>query len=159
MGEIVTPLKDVTLTINEGDFIAVEGPSGIGKSTQANIWQQHFNAEIINGDRAALRKTADGWVAYGCPFAGTSGIYKNDSASLSAIIVLQQSGENHLHRLSPAEALRHIYPELSIHHWNKAFVAKATDIAIELLRNVPIFLLECLPEESAALLAKKGLGL
>ena len=33
MGEIVTPLKDVTLTVNEGDFIAVEGPSGIGKST------------------------------------------------------------------------------------------------------------------------------
>jgi putative ABC transport system ATP-binding protein len=33
MGEIVTPLKDVTLTVNEDDFIAVEGPSGIGKST------------------------------------------------------------------------------------------------------------------------------
>ena len=33
MGEVVTPLKDLTLTVNEGDFIAVEGPSGIGKST------------------------------------------------------------------------------------------------------------------------------
>ena len=33
MGEIVTPLKDITLSVNEGDFIAVEGPSGIGKST------------------------------------------------------------------------------------------------------------------------------
>ena len=33
MGEIVTPLKDITLTVNAGDFIAVEGPSGIGKST------------------------------------------------------------------------------------------------------------------------------
>ena len=33
MGEVVTPLKDVTLTVNKGDFIAVEGPSGIGKST------------------------------------------------------------------------------------------------------------------------------
>ena len=33
MGELVTPLKDVTLTVNSGDFIAVEGPSGIGKST------------------------------------------------------------------------------------------------------------------------------
>lgn len=33
MGEIVTPLRDVSLTVNTGDFIAVEGPSGIGKST------------------------------------------------------------------------------------------------------------------------------
>ena len=33
MGEIVTPLKDITLSVREGDFIAVEGPSGIGKST------------------------------------------------------------------------------------------------------------------------------
>ena len=33
MGEVVTPLKDICLTVNTGDFIAVEGPSGIGKST------------------------------------------------------------------------------------------------------------------------------
>lgn len=33
MGEVVTPLKDVSLEIRSGDFIAVEGPSGMGKST------------------------------------------------------------------------------------------------------------------------------
>ena len=33
MGETVTPLKDICLTVGSGDFIAVEGPSGIGKST------------------------------------------------------------------------------------------------------------------------------
>ncbi|MGM9588603.1 MAG: ABC transporter ATP-binding protein [Faecousia sp.] len=33
MGEIVTPLKDICLSVNAGDFIVVEGPSGIGKST------------------------------------------------------------------------------------------------------------------------------
>ena len=33
MGEVVSPLKDVCLTVNSGDFIAVEGPSGTGKST------------------------------------------------------------------------------------------------------------------------------
>lgn len=33
MGEVVTPLKDVSLEIHSGDFIAVEGPSGMGKST------------------------------------------------------------------------------------------------------------------------------
>lgn len=33
MGEVVTPLKDVSLVVEEGEFISVEGPSGIGKST------------------------------------------------------------------------------------------------------------------------------
>lgn len=33
MGEVVTPLKDICLTVNSGDFVAVEGPSGTGKST------------------------------------------------------------------------------------------------------------------------------
>ena len=30
MGETVSPLKDATLTVNSGDFVTVEGPSGIG---------------------------------------------------------------------------------------------------------------------------------
>ena len=33
MGETVTPLKDINISVNSGDFIAVEGPSGMGKST------------------------------------------------------------------------------------------------------------------------------
>lgn len=33
MGEVVSPLKDVSLAVQSGDFIVVEGPSGIGKST------------------------------------------------------------------------------------------------------------------------------
>ena len=33
MGETVTPLKDINLTVNSGEFLAVEGPSGMGKST------------------------------------------------------------------------------------------------------------------------------
>ena len=33
MGEVVTPLRDICLTVNSGDFVAIEGPSGTGKST------------------------------------------------------------------------------------------------------------------------------
>ena len=32
-GETVTPLRDVSLTVQEGEFVSIEGPSGIGKST------------------------------------------------------------------------------------------------------------------------------
>lgn len=31
--EKVTPIKQLSLTINSGDFISIEGPSGVGKST------------------------------------------------------------------------------------------------------------------------------
>lgn len=143
----------------KGKALAFAGPSGVGKSTQADIWHRFLDAEIINGDRAALRKQGDGWYAYGCPYAGTSGIYKNDCAPLEAIILLEQAEENHLHRLTEMEAFRRIYQEFTIHHWQKYFVAEATDLCLQLLAETPVYLLKCRPEESAAELLQKGLSL
>ena len=139
--------------------IIFAGPSGVGKSTQAELWRKSFGAEVLNGDRAAVRKENHGWNAYGSPYAGTSEIYKNDFAPLKAIILLQQAKENRFVRLSDGEAFRYIYPEISIHHWQKEFVAKATDICLKMLNETPVYLLECRPDESAASLVKKGLGL
>lgn len=152
-------LLHASLIKYKGKALAFAGPSGVGKSTQADIWHNYLGAEIINGDRAALRKEGDGWYAYGCPYAGTSGIYKNDRGPLAAIVLLEQAEENHLRRLTEAEAFRCIYQELSVHHWQRRFVAKATDLCLQLLAETPIYLLECRPEESAAELVKKGLCL
>lgn len=52
--EDTTPLKDVNLTINDGDVIAVIGPSGTGKSTLLrciNLLEEPTSGEIIvNGE-------------------------------------------------------------------------------------------------------------
>ena len=139
--------------------IIFSGPSGVGKSTQADIWREYLGAEVLNGDRAALRKENGVWNAYGSPYAGTSEIYKNDFAPLKAVVILRQARENRFTRLTDGEAFRYIYPEISIHHWQKEFVSKATDICLEMLADIPVYMLECLPEKDAALLVKKGLGL
>lgn len=152
-------LLHASLINYKGKALAFAGPSGVGKSTQANIWHAFLGADIINGDRAALGKEQGCWYAYGSPYAGTSGIYKKDYAPLAGIVLLQQAGENCLRRLSESEAFRCLYPEFSIHHWDKDFVDKATDICLQLLAEIPVYLLECRPEESAALLVKKGLNL
>lgn len=142
-----------------GKAIAFAGPSGVGKSTHAALWENDLGATVINGDRAALRCGDEGWTAYGSPYAGTSGIYCNDRAPLAAVVVLRQATENRLTRLSASEAFRHIYPELSIHHWDTQFATVATDLCLDLLGQVPMYLLECLPEADAAVLLQKGLAL
>lgn len=152
-------LLHASLIKYEGKALAFAGPSGVGKSTQADIWREYFGAEVINGDRAALRKQDDRWYAHGFPCAGTSGIYKNDRAPLAGIVLLQQAAENRLRQLNPGEAFRALYPELSVHHWDKQFVAQATDLCLQLLSETPVYLLECRPDESGAGLVKKGLNL
>lgn len=152
-------LLHASLIEYKGIAIAFTGPSGVGKSTQADLWHCCEGAQILNGDRAALRKTADGWWGFGCPYAGTSGIYKNRTAPLGAVAVLRQGKENSLRPLDIREALRCMYPEMTVHHWEKDFVTKATDLCLDLLESIPVYLLECRPEESAVKLLKEGLKL
>lgn len=142
-----------------GKAIALSGPSGVGKSTQAELWHSCLGASILNGDRAILRKTEKGWMAYGSPYAGTSGIYKNEQAPLAAVVLLQQAERNFLQKVTPIMAFSCIYPEISVHHWDRSFVEKTTDQCLQLMMEIPVYKLECLPEEGAVQLLKKGLGL
>lgn len=138
----------------KGKGILFSGPSGIGKSTQAKLWEKYKNAEIINGDRAAIRCQDGKWIAYGSPCAGSSGIYKNKSAEIKVIIILRQADSNHIRKMSPIEAFVALYPEVTIHGWDKKFVEDATGCLERILASVPVYLLECLPDEEAVSLVR-----
>lgn len=142
-------LLHASLVRSRGKGILFTAPSGTGKSTQADLWKKYTGAEILNGDRAALRKQNGIWEAWGLPYAGSSGIYRNESAPVSALVLLRQASENRIRRVSSAEAIRFIYPELTLHRWDSGFVSKAVDLSLDLISHVPVFLLECLPDEGA----------
>lgn len=137
--------------------ILFTGPSGIGKSTQADLWQQFCGSETINGDRAALRKEDGRWQAWGLPYAGTSGIYRNESAPVAAIVLLEQGNTDRLERLSPPEAFRGLYPQTTIHRWEAEFTRRAGDLLLELAGQIPVYRLTCLPHKEATELLKQEL--
>lgn len=139
----------------EGKGILFSAPSGTGKSTQADLWEKYEGAETINGDRAGLRRTDGRWNAFGLPYAGSSGIYRNESAPLEGIIALRQAPENRIRRLRPAEAFTYLYPEFSVHRWHRQFVEQASRLIGELLGDVPVWLLECRPDKEAVELVKE----
>lgn len=141
------------IRLKSGYGILFSAPSGTGKSTQAALWHKHRQADIINGDRAGLCKPGNSWTAWGLPYAGTSGIYRNESAPIQSIVCLRQSKENVIRRLKSSDAMWYLYPELTLHRWEPASVETAMDLLMNLVSEVPVFLLECRPdEESVAVL-------
>ncbi len=130
--------------------ILFSGPSGVGKSTQADLWKTHLSGDILNGDRAALRRMEDGWRGWGLPYAGTSGIYRNESAPVTAIVMLEQAPVNRVRRLSPGEAFRSLYPQVTIHRWDSDFTKQVSDLMLELIEAIPVYLLSCRPDTQAA---------
>ena len=132
-----------------GEGILFTAPSGTGKSTQAELWRAYRNAEVINGDRSALRVTQEGVFACGVPFAGSSQICKNRELPLKAIVYLKQSPETSIRRLRGAEAFRRVWEGCSVNVWDKDDVARVSRTVEQVVVSVPVYELVCTPDESA----------
>lgn len=141
----------------KGKGIAFSGPSGIGKSTQAALWEKIEKAEILNGDRCGIRKRNESWYGYGLPYAGSSGIYVNESVPLDAIIILRQSEENQLRRLGEIESFSCIYRECYVMNWDREFLERHVSAIQKLAEEVPVYMLSCRPDGSAVEFLKKKL--
>ena len=137
--------------------ILFSAPSGTGKSTQAELWRKTTDAIVINGDRAVLSCENGQWNALGIPYAGTSGIYKNEQVALGGIVILRQGPENKIQKINGISALKNLYPEASMHPWARHYIECAMQSLQNLIDNVPVYLLECLPEKSAVEMLKRTL--
>lgn len=138
----------------QGKAVLFSAPCGTGKSTQAELWEKYEGADIVNGDRAGLRRLGCGWAAFGLPYAGSSGIYRNESAPLAAVILLSQAKENRLRRLKAFEAFPDLYREVMVHRWDRKFVSESTELLLQLLQEIPVYLLECRPDQEAVQLVR-----
>ncbi len=131
-----------------GKAILFSAPCGTGKSTQAALWKKHRNAEIINGDKAGIL-VENGVHACGVPFCGTSGICKSKDFPLGAIVLLGQSPENKIKRLTGIEAvqkvLQNVYLDLVAANEQQTII----DLLVELLKTVPVYSFGCTPDENA----------
>lgn len=132
-----------------GQSILFSAPSGTGKSTQAELWRQFRNAQVINGDKAIVYLTNEGVSVSSLPLCGSSGICRNVSGPLQAIVTLSKSRENHICRLGGKDAVKALLSQLYIQRGETQTVAGAFELISEVVGRVPVFHLSCLPEISA----------
>lgn len=133
----------------KGSAILFTAPSGTGKSTQAGLWVKHRAAELINGDRSAVMVEKEGVRVCGVPYSGSSGVCRNETAPLEAIVYLSQGKENEIRRLSGIAAFRAVWEGCCVNTWNREDLQQCAETVTELIRRVPVYHLSCLPDETA----------
>lgn len=124
------------------------GESGVGKSTQADLWKKYRNAEILNGDRCVVSEKNGVIYGGGSPWSGTSGIYRKENFPLAGIVLLKKSEENSISQVN-ATAFSQLFSQTTLNSWDKSFIDTITSIYVHLLSSVPIFELRCRPDEDA----------
>lgn len=131
----------------EGDAILFSGASGIGKSTQAELWREFAAARVINGDRSLV--DVDRGMAHGIFYSGTSGICENHSAPIRAIVLPEQAGENSVTAAGHREAFMRLINQCSYYPWDAESAALMTELVARLVGRVPIYRLDCRKDEGA----------
>lgn len=141
----------------KGKGILFSAPSGSGKSTQADLWMKYADAEILNGDVAGICKGEDGYYAYGVPWAGSSGIYRNESVKVSMIVMLSKGPDNVLNPMSAPMAVMNLYSQVFMHRFDRAFVDVSMGMIEEMVGKVPVYSFSCRPDEDAVKVVKEEL--
>lgn len=132
------------------------GPSGIGKTTQAELWMKYRDAEIINGDMVFVKQEEDCFLGCGSPWHGSSPYCLNRQVPLAAMIVLKQSSENSIRRLSEFEMVSVVMNSVFFPTWYKEGHEAACKTLDGLLKQVPVYELSCRPDEEAVQLTEEA---
>ena len=143
--------------VHNGAAILFTAPSETGKSTQAELWKNLRGAEIINGDRAAIRLADGVLLAEGIPFAGSSEYCKNRSLPIKTIVYLGQAPKTSIRKLRGYEAFAKIWEGVSVNTWDKEDMELVSAVVQKVAEQIPIYYLPCTPDESAVIALEEAL--
>lgn len=131
--------------------------SGTGKSTHTHLWLKNLSGtRIINDDKPALIKENDIWYACGTPFSGKTDENANVKVPVRAIVFIKRGTENKVSRISIDEAIKLLFGQV-IRTFREELAAKSLETIDSILKNVPVFSLECNMEDEAAFASYNGI--
>ena len=150
-----TALFHAAAVSREGRGYMFLGKSGTGKSTHAGLWVKHVEgAELMNDDNPVVRIHEGRAVVYGSPWSGKTPCYRDVSCPLGGIVLLSQAPYNKIRRLGTLDAYVALVTSISGQRWDEGIADGLHETENELASNVPMWHLECLPNEEAATLCQ-----
>ena len=133
------------------------GPSGTGKSTHTNLWREHLQVPLLNGDLNLLALEDGRPVIHGQPWCGTSQICDPNTYPLGGIILLKQAKEDRVEELSPDAQRLLVLQRLISPTWTSEMVDCNLKLVDKLASQIYITRLYCTKEFSAMTAIKAGI--
>ncbi|MGN0981742.1 MAG: hypothetical protein ACI4O0_02500 [Candidatus Limivicinus sp.] len=163
-----TALLDRDIFVMHGSVVELDGagyaflaPSGVGKTTQTRLWQQHFGARlrVINGDKPLIRMLRDGeavrFDAYGTPWRGKEGLGCNSSVPLKAIFFLNRSDMPSVVPADHTQVVDRLFRQLLMPKEPERML-RLLDMADKLVGTVSFYMLNCDMTEQSVLCAYRA---
>ena len=144
-----------SLVEKDGCGVLFTGPSGMGKSTQAELWEQYQNAEIINGDSPVIYEKDGAWFAAGIPWDGKDQIYIQRNLPIRAVVVLEQAKENSIRRMTSMQAMGTLLQQVMHPIWDEEAMNRVSGLMFRCANTVPFYYLKNLPNEDATILTRR----
>ena len=134
--------------------------SGTGKSTHTSLWMKHIeHCELMNDDNPVIRIMDDGTpYIFGSPWSGKTPCYRNVSARLGAVTLIERAPENSIKREAPVQAFAILLPACSSMKWDSTIYNNLCDAITRIIETTPVFTLYCLPNEEAAQICHKAIA-
>lgn len=136
------------------------GKSGTGKSTHSRMWMRALDGvELMNDDHPIIRINEDGTaIAYGSPWSGKTKCYKNVQAPIGGIVRISRASYNKVRRLSIIESYASLMTSCSGMIWEKGLADGRDKTIQQIIKSVPCWVMECLPNEGAAKVCSEGVS-
>jgi len=156
--KIAEKMPDYDTFVFHGSVIAVDGvgylftaKSGTGKSTHTRLWRELLGERtvMVNDDKPLISVRNNGVIVYGTPYNGKHRLGDNIAVPLKAICILQRAEENHIERITKAQAcamlLQQVYRPQDV-----AQMAKTLQLIDKMAEQVGLYRLGCNMDISAA---------
>ena len=119
------------------------GVSGKGKTTMAKLWFE-AGAKVLNDDRLIVRKIGSDYISHNTPM-----FYEDSprSAPLQSIFSIHHASENTLNRVSGAQALAAVSPNLIQHGYSSEIISHHLNFVGEMIEHVSVFELGFKPDQ------------
>ena len=140
-----------------GKAVIFTAPSQTGKTTQARLWNQYTDAEIVRNDRTLIQKEERTFYTTGYPVDGSDPVYSSRKLLPGAVVVLRQGVENQVERLTIRKALKYLMEQTVADIWNAEEIGILQNLWLDFMEAYPVYLLTCTADRRAVLCMKEQL--